>query len=309
MPEAAARAAANVEILLEALPYIRVFRDKLFVIKLGGELLREPDHLDAIARDLTLCSMVGVRVIVVHGGGPQANEVSEQLGFKPQMVEGRRVTDASALEVAKMVFAGKINTEMLSALSRHGGRGVGISGVDAALVTAKKRPLVTVNDENGSREIDYGFVGDVVSVDPTLPRDLIDRGYIPVICSLAVAEDGTILNVNADTIATEIAISLGAEKLVNMTSVEGVYTDFANREGLVSVLTVKDAQRLMDERVVAKGMRPKIMNLSRAVQNGVREAHIINGLTPHSLLIEIFTNEGIGTMVIEDEPVEVEHPS
>ncbi|MHC4389789.1 MAG: acetylglutamate kinase [Planctomycetota bacterium] len=293
----------DVSILIQALPYIRQFRDKLFVIKLGGELLRDAAHLDAIASDLTLASMVGIKVIAVHGGGPQANELSETLGFKPELVGGRRVTDDKALEVAKMVFAGKINTELLSALSRHGARAIGVSGVDANIVRAKRRPLTKVLDDEGTeREVDFGHVGDVESVDPTLLEHLIKASYVPVVCSLAADEQGTILNVNADTIAAELAIALGAEKLINMTSVPGVYADFATKAEVISVLTAARAEALIEENVAGKGMRPKLTNCIRAVRGGVHQAHIINGLTRHSLLVEIFTDRGIGTMVIDQDP-------
>jgi acetylglutamate kinase len=297
----------DVSLLLQALPYIRAFRDKLFVIKLGGELVRDPDHLDAIAKDLTLVHMVGVKLIVVHGGGPQATELSELLGLKPTMVDGRRVTDAQTLEVAKMVFAGKINTDMLSALARHGARAVGLSGVDAALISAKRRPVTTVQGKEGPRQVDFGFVGDVEAVNPALLSTLIDRGYLPVVCSLAVDAEGTILNVNADTIATEIAIHMKAEKLISLTAAEGVCRNFGTpQQELISVLTAAEARRLIADGTASKGMKPKLESLIRAVQQGVREAHIIDGLTQHSLLLEIFTDKGIGTMLVDKEPVRVD---
>lgn len=297
----------DVSMLIQALPYIRAFRDKLFVVKLGGELVKDPEHLDRIASDLTLVHMVGIKLLVVHGGGPQANELSEMLGFKPQLVEGRRVTDAQALEVAKMVFAGKINTELLSGIARHGGRGVGVSGIDATIIRARRRPVTTVSGAEGPRQVDFGFVGDVEAVDPSLLAHLLERGYLPVMASLAADEQGTILNINADTIATDIAISLKAEKLISLTSARGVCRNFGTpEEELISVLNAADARRLIAEGVAGKGMRPKLENLARAVENGVREAHIINGLAEHSLLLEIFTDKGIGTMLVHHEPVAVE---
>ncbi len=288
----------DVSILIQALPYIREFRDKLFVVKFGGELVRDREHLDAIAGDLTLLPMIGIKLIVVHGGGPQATEVSELLGVKPQIVQGRRVTDERTLEVAKMVFAGKINVEILSALSKHGGRGVGLSGVDSGIIRARKRPVTTIHDENGPREVDFGFVGDVEAVDPTLLEDLVARGYIPVLASLAAAEDGTILNVNADTIAAEIAARVRAEKLIVMTTVPGVFKDFARKDEIWSILTTEEARALIRAGVAGKGMAPKLEACARAVEAGVREAHIIDGLTRHSLLMEIFTKKGIGTMIV-----------
>ncbi len=288
----------DVEILLQALPYIRAFRDKVFVVKFGGELLVDPEHLAAIAGDLTLVHMVGIRLVVVHGGGPQANELSKSLGFSPQVVEGRRVTDQAALEVAKMVFAGKINTEMLGALVRHGGKGVGLSGIDGGMIAAHRRPIRTVMENGKTREIDYGFVGDVDGVDPTLLVNLVDRDFIPVVASLAADADGTILNVNADTIASELAVSLKAEKLIVMTTVPGVYRDFASKSEICSTLTPDEARALVIDGSAGSGMKPKLEACLRAVERGVREAHIINGLDRHSLLAEIFTRKGVGTMVV-----------
>ncbi|GIW71129.1 MAG: acetylglutamate kinase [Planctomycetota bacterium] len=290
----------DVSILIQALPYIRAFRDRLFVIKVGGELLRDAERLDAIAGDLTLIHMVGVRLVVVHGGGPQANELSESLGFAPQLVGGRRVTDERALEVAKMVFAGKINTELLSALGKHGGRAVGLSGIDAGLIRARRRPRTTVVEDGRPHEIDFGYVGDIEAIAPELLLQLVDKGFIPVVASLAADASGTILNINADTIASELAIALAAEKLIMLTSVPGVYRDYATRRELLSVLTVSEAQRLIDDGTAGKGMAPKLAACARAVGGGVGKAHIINGLTRHSLLMEIFTQKGIGTMVVAD---------
>ncbi len=298
----------DVSILLQALPYIRQFRNRLFVVKFGGELLRDRAHLDAIAGDLTLLDMVGIQLVVVHGGGPQANELSESLGFKPQLVEGRRVTDAAALEVAKMVFAGKINTEVLGALNKHGGKGVGLSGVDAALIRAHRRPVTTVIENGLAREVDFGFVGDVEAVDPSLLQNLVERDFIPVVASLAADPDGTILNINADTIAAEVALALKAEKLIVMTTVQGVYKDFATKAEMYSRLSVADARALIKDGTAGKGMSPKLKACAQAVEGGVREAHIINGLEPHSLLIEIFTESGAGTMISREGPPQLVRP-
>jgi acetylglutamate kinase len=294
----------DVSILLQALPYIRQFRDKLFVIKFGGELLQDPEHLDAIAGDLTLISMVGIRLIVVHGGGPQANELSETLGFQPQLVGGRRVTDERALEVAKMVFNGKINTEVISALHKHGGRGVGLSGIDGGLVRAHKRPVTTIMDKGKPTEVDFGYVGDVDSVDPGLVLHLVAKGFIPVVSSLGADEQGTILNINADTIAAELASAVTAEKMILMTNVPGVYRDFSDKQSLISTMRPPEVRRLMETGVAGDGMGPKLEACVRAVEHGVKEAHIINGLTRHSLLLEIFTNEGVGTMVVPERPID-----
>jgi len=287
----------DVSILIEALPYIRAFREKLFVVKLGGELLQEPSHIDAISRGLTLIRMVGIRLVVVHGGGPQANALSETLGFKPEIVGGRRVTSKAALEVAKMVFAGKLNKELVSALNSHGGRGVGLSGIDGQMVLASRRPITTVMDEGAEREVDFGYVGDVESIDPSVLVHLVEKGFVPIVSSLAAASDGTILNVNADTIASEIAVSLGAEKLIVMTSVPGIFKNAEAKGEVYSLISIAEAQGLIDDGTAAKGMKPKVQSCIRAVMGGVGEAHILNGLTEHSLLMEVFTDRGIGTMI------------
>ncbi len=289
----------DVSLLLQALPYIRLFRDKLFVVKFGGELLQDHEHLDAIASDLTLLSMVGIRLVVVHGGGPQANQLSESLGFKPELIGGRRVTDAAALEVAKMVFAGKINTEIISALQKHGGRAVGLTGVDAGLVRAHRRPVTKVVEDGQEREIDFGYVGDVDEIDPQVCHDLVTRGFIPVVSSLASDAKGEILNINADTVAAEIGMAMRAEKLIVMTSVPGVYKDFSKKGEIFSVLTASEAHRLIRDGIAGKGMAPKLTACARAALGGVHEAHIINGLTRHSLLLETFTQGGVGTMVVQ----------
>jgi len=296
----------DVSLLIQALPYIREFRDKLFVVKFGGELLRDREHLDAIAGDLTLLSMVGIRLIVIHGGGPQANELSESLGFRPELVGGRRVTDEAALEVAKMVFAGKINTEVISALQMHGGRAVGLTGIDAGLVRAHRRPRTTVVENGEKREIDFGFVGDIDAIDPRVLVHLVERGFIPVVSSLAADDKGTILNINADTIAAEIAVSMAAEKLFVMTTVPGVYRDFKKQDEIFSELTAAEARQLIADGVAGKGMAPKLNACAGAADRGVRETHIINGLTRHSLLLETFTKRGVGTMVFKSRAATVD---
>jgi len=294
--------AFDVEILLQALPYIRQFRDKLFVVKFGGELLQDPEHLDDIAEDLTLIHMVGVRLVVVHGGGPQANELSERMGFHPELVQGRRVTDEAALEVAKMVFAGKLNTELLSHLHKHGARGVGLSGIDGGLIRAHRRPVTTVVENGASRQVDFGYVGDVDGVDATLVQHLVTKGFIPVVSSLAADDRGIILNINADTIAAELAAAVGAEKLIVMTNVPGVYRDGKTRQELISTLVPAEVRRMIETGAAGEGMAPKLEACVRAVEHGVHEAHIINGLTKHSLLLEILTNAGVGTMIRLDRP-------
>jgi acetylglutamate kinase len=230
--------------------------------------------------------------------------LSETLGFRPQLVHGRRITDEAALEVAKMVFAGKINTELLSALHKHGGRGVGLSGIDGGLVRAHKRPVTTIMDKGKPKEVDFGYVGDVDGVDPTVVIHLVSKGFIPVVSSLGVDEQGTILNINADTIAAELAAAVNAEKLIIMTNVPGVFRDFSDKQTLISSIRPPEVRRLIETGAAGDGMGPKLEACVRAVEHGVHEAHIINGLTRHSLLLEIFTNAGVGTMVVPERSID-----
>ena len=290
----------DVSILLEALPFLRTYKNKVFVVKLGGEVIQDADHLYSIASDVALMNSVGVRILIVHGGGPQANELSERLGVKPVFVAGRRVTDAATLEITKMVFAGTINTEIISALRRAGASAVGLSGVDAHLVSATRRPVKKVRDpETGEEsEVDFGHVGDIRAVDATLLRILLDHGYVPVLSSLGADEDGHVYNINADTVAAELATALAADKLLVMTNVPGVLKSLASGE-LIPSLTTTEARALMASGGVTKGMLPKLTGAVAAVEKGVRQATILSGLAPHSLLEETFTDRGSGTLIIQ----------
>jgi acetylglutamate kinase len=244
----------------------------------------------------------------VHGGGPQATEVSRRLGLTPQLVEGRRVTDEQTLDVAKMVFAGRINTDILSALRTQGVRGVGLTGVDADILGAVRRRPVEVKDPatGETRVVDYGLVGDVNQVDSNLLRLLMENGYVPVLASLGADADGNILNINADTVASVIARDVGAAKLISLTSVAGVLSDPADPESLVPLLTLPQARALLDSNSVSGGMKPKIKAVVDAVEGGVRRGHILSGLTAGSVLLELFTRSGCGTLIVgEHEQVEL----
>lgn len=285
----------DVNVLREALPYIRRFKGTTFVVKFGGEIADESERLSSFCEELALCAQVGIRVAVVHGGGKQATELGAKLGIPPSIVNGRRVTDEPTLDVVKMVFAGKLNTEILGALRRAGVRAVGLSGVDGDLVRARRRPPQTVVDaETGERKtVDFGFVGDILDVDPAVLVTLAGDGFVPVIASLAADDDGTVYNVNADTVAAAIAASLGAEKWIVATNVPGVL----DRDGhLISKLTASEARALIAERVVTGGMIPKIEAALSALGDGVGSVHFIDGTRPGALLDEVFTAGGNGTM-------------
>lgn len=249
------------------------------VIKIGGEVLRDPGQLEAVTRALTGFRAAGVQAVLVHGGGPQANELSERLGLLPVQVEGRRVTDAAAREVAKMVFAGKLNTELVACLVGRGLPAVGLSGIDAGMLRVHRRAPVAARGAAGVGMVDFGFVGDVDGVDATLPERLLLDGFLPVVCSLASDGTAEILNVNADTVAAELAIGLSAQRLVVVTGAGGVYRDAATRTGLCRELDPNGARTLLAQGAAAGGMRPKLAACLRAVEAGVADAWIVDART------------------------------
>lgn len=282
-----------------ALRYVRAYRDHVFVVKLGGDVLADAEALDRVAAQLGLLSSLSIRVVVVHGGGPQATALSHRLGQEPTIVAGRRVTDESALEVAKMVYAGSLNVNLLSALREHEMQAVGLSGVDADLLTARRRPPVKVVDDAGvTREVDYGHVGDIDRVDPRVLETLLGNRFVPVIASLAGDADGNVYNVNADTVAESLAVALKAQKLLFLTGAPGVLRDRNDPSSLVTFADPDDLEGLMAQGAIAGGMRPKVEACIRAATGGVERTHIIDGRAPDSLLLEVFTGAGCGTMIV-----------
>jgi acetylglutamate kinase len=282
-----------------ALRYVRAYRDQVFVVKLGGDVLSEPEILDGVAGQLALLTSLGIRVVVVHGGGPQATAVSRRLGLEPRIVAGRRVTDDGALEVAKMVYAGQINVNLLAALRDHRVQAVGLSGVDAELITAHRRPPVSVVDDAGaSARVDYGHVGDIDRVDPRVLVTLMEARMVPVVASLAGGEGDEVYNVNADTVAEALAVALRAQKLIFLTGVPGVLRDRNDPSTLVTFADPDDLAGLMANGVLSGGMRPKVEACIRAATGGVERTHIIDGHVPDALLLEVFTGAGCGTMIV-----------
>lgn len=282
-----------------ALRYVRAYRDQIFVVKLGGEVLNDPEILGGVAGQLALLSSLSIRLVVVHGGGPQASALSRRLGVEPRMVAGRRVTDDGALDVAKMVYAGKLNVELIAALRDHRVAAVGLSGVDAELITASRRPPVTVADDGGTtREVDYGHVGDIERVDPKVLLTLLEARMVPVVASLAGGHGGEIYNVNADTVAESLAVALGAQKLIFLTGAPGVLRDRTDASTLVTFADPDDLAGLMANGALSGGMRPKVESCIRAATGGVERTHIIDGRAPDALLLEVFTGVGCGTMIV-----------
>jgi acetylglutamate kinase len=279
------------EILLEALPYIREFRGKTIVIKYGGAAMERADLKDPFALDVILLRLVGINPVIVHGGGPQIGELMKRLGKEPRFVGGMRVTDQETVEIVEMVLVGKINKEIVGRITHNGGQAIGLSGKDAGLLRARRRPHRLATGE----EVDIGLVGDVESVNTDVIKLLTDSGVIPVIAPVGVGAGGETYNINADLVAGDIAAALHAEKLMHLTDVQGIL-DVDRR--LVSTLTRKDAERLIKEGVIDGGMLPKVESSLRALEGGTGKAHIIDGSQQHAILLELFTREGIGTEIV-----------
>jgi len=292
----------DVAILLQALPYLRRYRDKVFVVKVGGEIARTPEALDLFAGDVAMLNQLGIRIIVIHGGGPQLDAVSDKMGVKPEKIAGRRITDDATLEMAKMVFAGSINTDILAAIRKHGVMPVGLSGLDGEVLSATRRPPKEVTDpDTGEKHtVDFKNVGDISDCNPALLRTLVENRYVPVLSPLACDADGRILNINADTVACSVAAEMQAEKLFILSNTNGVLKDIEDPESRYVYLTVSRTLELIEKREVRSGMVPKLQGVIEAVRGGVKRAYLINGLTPHSLLTEVFTLKGKGTMIIDD---------
>ncbi|MCA1631042.1 MAG: acetylglutamate kinase [Acidobacteria bacterium] len=291
---------ARLDLLREALPYTRRFKGKTFVVKLSGKVTEGAENLLSLAEELALLHQVGIRVCVVHGGGKQLSDLALQMGVEQTIIDGRRVTDDATLDMAKMLFAGKINTDILAALRQCGAHAVGLSGVDGNIIHAERRPpKEIVNRETGESEsVDFGHVGDILEIDDRLLQVLLDQDYLPVVSSLGADSEGRVFNINADTIAAEIAVRLKAEKLILLSDVDGIYLRRGEPDSKLSRLTVADIERLVSEGVATGGMIPKLQAIADLLRRGVRSAHIIDGGARNALLSEVFTDEGTGTMIV-----------
>jgi acetylglutamate kinase len=283
------------DVLMEALPYIQQFHGKTIVIKLGGHAMVDPLVLENAIRDAVLLHYVGIRVVLVHGGGPEISEKMKAMGKESVFVCGLRVTDQETLEIAQMVLVGKINKGIVSLIAKCGAQGVGLSGSDGNLIIAKKMDLQKVDVGGIQKEVDLGHVGEIEWIDPAILNILLEKNYIPVISPIAIDLSGASLNINADTAAGDIAVALKAYKLINMTDVDGVM-DIA-RVKVFRKLTVSEANDLQKSGAIGEGMIPKVNSVIKAVENGVCYAHIINGNVEHNLILELFTRDGVGTMI------------
>ena len=291
----------NLKALRTAVPYIRAYKGRVFVVKLGGAVCEPGKLLDGVVEQLALLYQLGIKLVVVHGGGAQASALSQRLGITPNMFAGRRITDDGALEVVKMALAGTVNTNLISAFRKTDVPAVGLSGVDGRLLAARKRPLQTVSDPSTgqTREIDFGHVGDIVDVRADVLKHLLTGEYVPVVCSLAADAGGRVYNVNADTVASRIAVALEAAKYFLVSSVDGVMRDPGDPTTLQSYLDLQQLDTLIQSGAISGGMLPKLAACADALRGGVPRVHIINGMEPDTLLGEVFTNEGCGTLIVE----------
>ncbi len=286
------------KILISALPYFRDFYGKVMVIKYGGHAMVDEELKLAFAKDIVLMKYVGIKPVIVHGGGPQISQMMERLGLKPVFIEGQRVTDEETMNVVEMVLVGTVNKQIVSLINQVGGRAVGLSGRDGELIQVEKMTIYKYTGEDRPPEIiDIGRVGKVKKVNPEVLFTLLEREFIPVIAPVGVGEDGQAYNVNADLVAGALAGALQAEKLIYLTDVEGV----KDAEGkLISTLKVSEVEELISSGVARGGMIPKLKSARKAISQGVKKVHIIDGRVPHSLIIELFTDEGLGTQILEE---------
>ena len=285
------------EILVDALPYIQEFSGTTVVIKYGGNAMVSDVLKENVMRDVALMKYVGIRPVIVHGGGPEITGFLKKVGKESSFVAGLRVTDEETVEIAEMVLDGKINSEIVNLLNQRGVRAVGLSGKDAGLIRARKK-MATVYENDTAHEVDIGFVGAVETIDVSVIEDLLDHGYVPVIAPIGVGMDGESYNINADYVAAEIAGALAAEKLLLLTDIEGIYKDFNDKSSFLSTIPLQEARDYIRDGIISGGMIPKVEACLTALERGAAKTHIIDGRLPHAIILEIFTSTGVGTQVV-----------
>ena len=289
--------AVAIRAMRNAAPYIRMYKGKVFVVKVGGAIFANPQATRSLVEQVAILHQIGIRVVLVHGGGPQLDEMQRSLGIEPRMVDGRRVTDEKTVDLTVMVLNGLLNTRLLGICRELGIGAVGISGIDGGLVRAHRRPPVRAADGG---LVDYGQVGDVEGIEPAVLERLLDAGYMPVVSPLSCDAAGTVLNVNADTVAANIGAALGAEKLLLCTGSAGIFEDLSDPSTLVSYTDLAGLKRLEAGGSFGDGMMPKATAIETAIRGGVRRVHVISFKSPDALLAEVFTNEGLGTLIVAD---------
>ena len=285
------------EILVDALPYIQEFSGTTVVIKYGGNAMVSDVLKENVMRDVALMKYVGIRPVIVHGGGPEITGFLKKVGKESSFVAGLRVTDEETVEIAEMVLDGKINSEIVNLLNQRGVRAVGLSGKDAGLIRARKK-MATVYENDTAHEVDIGFVGAVETIDVSVIEDLLDHGYVPVIAPIGVGMDGESYNINADYVAAEIAGALAAEKLLLLTDIEGIYKDFNDKSSFLSTIHLQEARNYIRDGIISGGMIPKVEACLTALERGAAKTHVIDGRLPHAIILEIFTSTGVGTQVV-----------
>ncbi|MHC5224774.1 acetylglutamate kinase [Ignatzschineria sp. LJL83] len=282
-------------ILVEALPFIRKYANKTVVIKYGGAAMVDEKVRDEFMKDVALMKYVGIHPIIIHGGGPEINIMLKRVNKETEFIEGNRVSDAETVGIAEMVLSAKINKSIVADLTKLGAKAVGLSGKDGGMITAKKKFI-----EKDGQKIDIGFVGEITQVNRELIDILVDKDYIPVISSIGVGEEGETFNINADYVAGEVAAAVGAHRLIFLTDVNGVYRDFEDKSSLISDMTIETAREYIDSGIISGGMIPKVNTCLEAIEGGVDHVIILNGQIRHSILLELFTEEGCGTMIYRE---------
>lgn len=277
--------------IMEALPYIKEFYGKTVVIKYGGNAMEDPDLKEKAIQDFVLLKLIGMNVVVVHGGGPHITSLMEKLGKEAVFIEGHRYTDQETMNITEMVLSGSLNKELVALISHHGGKAVGISGKDSNLIVAKRK------EDKSGKGLDFGQVGSITKINPELVLTLTKEGYIPVVSPVAIGEDGKTYNINADTAAAEIAISLKAAKLIYMTDIKGIYRDIQDESTFIPSINEEEVLKLKKDGIITKGMLPKIDSAMKAIKSGVEKVHIIDGRVEHSVLLELLTDAGVGTEI------------
>ena len=282
------------DVLTEALPYIQRFEDKVMVVKYGGNAMTDPILESSFARDIVMLKTVGIHPVVVHGGGPQVDNLLKELGRSSDRIDGMRVTDKATMDVVEMVLGGSVNKSIVNLINKHGGRAIGLTGKDASLIRAKKLPMTKTDEQGNQQQIDLGFVGDVVSINRDVIDLMIASNFIPVIAPLGVDDEGNTYNINADVVAGKVAEFMLAEKLILLTIINGVL----DKEGTVATgLTPSKVDEMIADGTISGGMIPKISYALEAVKNGVKSAVIVDGRVPHATLLEVFTDKGVGTLI------------
>ncbi len=281
--------AERAKVIVHALPYIQKYKDKIIVVKYGGNAMINDDLKDSVMRDIVLLSLIGIKVVLVHGGGPEITDMLSRVGKKTEFVDGLRVTDKESVEIVQMVLAGKINKNLVNLIENKGGKAIGLSGIDAHMIEAK------VKDER------LGFVGEITNVDPKIINDVLDKGYIPVVSTIGCDGEGNTYNINADTAAAKLAGALKAESLISMTDISGILRDKNDPDSLIGTMYVSDTAEYIAKGIIVGGMIPKVECATEAIRRGVKKVFIIDGRVPHSLLIETLTDEGMGTMLVSGD--------